>query len=97
VKTTRHSITRALLTTLLAVTIITHAEAKPWWWFGKTPVKTAQYALPSNNGGMASVTIPASSLKTASVKNSTNRRQTRDSAANRIDDERIAADLERHF
>jgi hypothetical protein len=55
-----------------------------------------QLALPSNNGGVVSVTVP-SKTTSAKPKRGAGLRQTQDSIANLRDDERIAADLERHF
>ena len=85
----------------LAIGFVVQAEASPWWWPVKGPVKTVQVALPSNNGGIISVTIPS---KSTSAKRSEEHlapaalaHRVRESAADRRDEERIAADLERHF
>jgi hypothetical protein len=89
---------KAVASALGAMCLVTHAEAKPWWWPCETPVKTSQVALPSNNGVVVSVTIPAASpAKAGSIKQGGARRGTRSSTADQRDDERIAADLERHF
>lgn len=90
-----------LVIALFAISFVTRAEASPWWWPGKAPVKTEQVALPSNNGGMISVTIPSKStsakLSTEHLAPAALARRARESAADRRDEERIAADLERHF
>jgi hypothetical protein len=95
-----NKIIQVLVAGLLATSLVTQAEANPWrWpWPSKTPVKTVQLSLPSNNGGMISVTVPS---KMTSVKRSAGQRGRgqayQSSTVNLHDDERIAADLERHF
>ncbi len=93
----KNNITRALFIALLAISLATRAQANPWWWWpaAKAPVKTVQLALPSNNGVTLSVTVP---LKGKAVKRGAGGHgRTQDATANRIEDERIAAELERHF
>jgi hypothetical protein len=93
----KNSIIKVLFTTLLAIGFVTQAQANPWWPLRTTTqVKTVQLALPSNNGGVVSVTVP-SKTTSAKPKRGTGLRRTQDSTANLRDDERIAADLERHF
>jgi hypothetical protein len=93
----KNSIIKVLFTTLLAIGFVTQAQANPWWPSRTTTqVKTVQLALPSNNGGVVSVTVP-SKTTSAKPKRGAGLRQTQDSIANLRDDERIAADLERHF
>ena len=89
----KNKLIKGLFTALLAISFVTEAQATPWWWPGKTPVKTVQLALPANNGGLVSVTVPS---KTTSAKRGIGLRRAQDSTANLKDDERIAADLERH-
>jgi hypothetical protein len=79
---------------------VTQAQANPWWWWpgkaSQAPVKTVQFSLPTNNGGIVSVTVPARG--STPVKPGAGRgRKAQDSTTNRREDERIAADLERHF
>lgn len=95
----KNNLTKALFSALLAISLVTPAQAKPWWrWPGKTPAaKTVQLALPSNNGGLTSVTVPSTPAKATSAKGVAGRRQAHDSAVNRLDDERIAADIARQF
>ncbi len=94
----KNNIFKVLFTALLVISFMTQAQANPWFWPVKTPVKTVQLALPSNNGGVISVTVP---VKTTSPvpKGGAGHRRGRDQAsiANQREDERIAADLERHF
>jgi hypothetical protein len=92
----KKNVFKALFTVILALSFAARAEAAPWWWPAKTSVKTVQLALPTNNGGIVSVTVPS---KTSLVKpeRANGHRRAQDSAVNRRDDERIAADLERHF
>jgi hypothetical protein len=98
----KNRIVKWLLAALLAASFIKPAQANPWWRPAKAPVKTVQLALPATNGVLVSVTVPS---KTAPPKRSAGRgpslgsddRRARDSAANQREDERIAADLERHF
>jgi hypothetical protein len=92
----KKNIFKALFTVLLAGTFATQSEASPWWWTGKTPVKTVQLALPTNNGGIISVTVPSKTEFTKPRRGAKPRRA-QDSAVNERDDERIAADLARHF
>jgi len=92
----KNHIIKLLLTALLAISLVTQAQANPWWWPGKTPVKTVQLALPSNNGGVISVTVPS---KTTSAQRGAGHGRAQSSTVNLHDvhdDERIAADLERH-
>ena len=103
------NIIKALLIAFLAINFMTQAEASPWWWPGKTaaktPVKTEQVALPANNGGLISVTIPSRSTSLKHSGGSTSsggssiigHSRSQSTTANRAEDERIAADLERHF
>jgi hypothetical protein len=90
----KNNILKMLFTALLAISSITRAQASPWWWPVKTPVKTVQLALPANNGGVISVTVPS---KTASAKRGIGHGRGQDSTVDQHEDERIAADLERHF
>ncbi len=98
----KHPIIQLLLGALLAISFVTRAQANPWWPPVKTPVKTVQLALPCTNGGMVSVTVPA---KTTSARRGAggwysfrlDRSQVQAANSNLRDDERIAADLERHF
>jgi hypothetical protein len=99
----KNNVIRVLFVPIFAVSFATRAEASPWWWPSKTPVKTVQVSLPANNGGMISVTIPT---KSTSVKQGTQGNQgiqsigfrpAGGSTKNRLDDERIAADIARHF
>jgi hypothetical protein len=99
----KNNIIKALFIAILGISCVTQAEASPWWWPSKTPVKTVQVSLPANNGGMISVTIPT---KSTSVKQGTQgiqgtpiigNRPAGGSTKNRLDDERIAADIARHF
>ncbi len=101
----KNHLIKALLTVLMAISFVARAHANPWWWPVKTQVKTEQLALPANNGGIISVTVPS---KTTSPRRSTGhwslpeleRRRTHDAVVSLHDqreDERIAADLERHF
>jgi hypothetical protein len=89
----KNHVLKALVPALVAMSFATNAQANPWWPPSKTPVKTVQLALPSNNGGIVSVTIPS---KATSAKAGTGIRRTQRSTADLRDDERIAADLERH-
>jgi hypothetical protein len=90
----KNKIIKVLFTALVAISFVAQAQANPWWWPGKAPVKTEQLALPSNNSGLVSVTLPS---KTTSPKRSAGHHRAQDSTINQHDDERIAADLERHF
>ncbi len=94
----KNNIPKVLFAALLAMGFVIPARANPWLWPAKapakTPVKTVQLAVPASNGGLISVTVPA---KTASARRATGYRQARQVAVDRRDEERIAADLERHF
>jgi hypothetical protein len=94
----KNNILKVLFTALAAISFVTQAEANPWLWPVKTPVKTVQLALPANNGGVVSVTVP-SKATSASPRRGAGHRRGQDQAAtlNQREDERIAADLERHF
>lgn len=94
----KNNIIKALFAALLAISFVTQAEASPWWWPGKTQVKTVQLALPSNNGGIISVTVPSKTTALRPKRSAEYRRaQDKAAAGNQREDERIAADLERHF
>ena len=89
----KNNIIKMLFTAFLAINFVGQAEASPWSWPAKTPVKTVQLALPSNNGGIISVTVPS---KATSPKRGTAHSRAQYSTVNQHEDERIAADLERH-
>jgi hypothetical protein len=104
----KNSIIRALskpLIALIAISCVTRAEANPWWWPIKARVKTAQgksaetktvqLDVPVNNGGVVSITLPAKSTSARHVNG--HARSAREAAVDQRDEERIAADLERHF
>jgi len=108
----KNSIIRALskpLIALIAISCVTRAEANPWWWPIKAPAKTAQgksaqpvpqpktvqLDVPVNNGGIVSITLPAKS--TSARHGNGHARSAREAAVDQRDEERIAADLERHF
>jgi hypothetical protein len=97
----KNNLIKVLFIPLLAISFVTQAQASPWWWPGKAPVKTVQLALPANNGGLISVTVPSnttSSRRTAAhLSPSALARRAKDSTVNQHDDERIASDLARHF
>jgi len=94
----KNNIIKVLFSALLAISFVRQAQANPWWWHGKTQVKTVQLALPCNNGGVVSVTVPSKTTSAAPKRSAEQRRaQDRASAINQREDERIAADLERHF
>jgi len=93
----QNKIFKVLFTALLAISFVTRAEANPWWWPVGTPAKTVQIALPSNNGAVASVTVPSKTASVKPTKRSTGHRRAEDATINERDDERIAADLARHF
>ena len=84
---------KVLFTALLAISFVTQVQASPWAWTVKTPVKTVQLSLPSNNGGVVSVTVPS---KATPPKCGIGHGRVPYSAVNQHEDERIAADLERH-
>jgi len=95
----KHRTIKGIFLTLLAAGFVTRSEADPWWpWpvksTNKAPVKTVQVSLPATNGGMISVTVP---LKGKSVKVAAGHVRAQDSRANRLEDERLAADIESHF
>ena len=97
----KNDIIRVLSVAVLATGFVTQAEAGSWFWQSKAPVKTEQLALPANNGGMISVTVPS---KTASTQRRAEHltpaavaRRAKESANDQREDERIAGDLERHF
>jgi hypothetical protein len=92
----KNRVTKVLFAALVAIGFFTRAEANPWWWPVKTQAKTTQIYVPFNNGGVASVTIPTKTAY-AKPKRGSELRRAKDSAIDRRDDERIAADLERHF
>jgi len=91
----KDNLTNVLFAALLAISFVTQVQANPWLWPGKTPVKTLQLAVPANNGGVISVTVP--SKATSPARRGTVRARDQVSTADQHEDERIAADLERHF
>jgi hypothetical protein len=94
----KNNILKVLFTALLVISFITQAQANPWLWPARTPVKTVQLALPCNNGGVVSVTVPVKTTSPVPKGGAGYRRaQDRASTVNQREDERIAADLERHF
>jgi hypothetical protein len=108
----KKNVIKVLFCALLAGSFVTRAEANPWWWPAKNSDKTAdktadkpadkgsektvQIALPVNNGALVSITLP-SKTQMKPTRRGAERRRGQDSAADRREDERIAADLERHF
>lgn len=91
----KNNVIKVLFTALVAISFVTRAEANPWWWpRGKTAVKTVQLALPGCNGGLVSVTLPST---TTSARRGAGHRRAQDATVDQHDDERIAADLARHF
>ncbi len=89
------SVHRPVILALLAITLVTQAQASPWWWPVKPAVKTVQFALPSTNGAVLTLTVPSKSSPTGHT--AAGRHPTHKSIVDQRDDERIAADLERHF
>jgi hypothetical protein len=95
----KHHMIKGIFLALLAAVFVAQADANPWWSWpvkstNKAPVKTVQLSLPATNGGMISVTVP---LKGKTVKAAAGHVRAQDSRANRLDDERLAADIESHF
>jgi hypothetical protein len=101
----KNNIVKILFIALPVMSFVTPVQASPWWWPvnapASAPVKTEQLALPANNGGMISVTVPSKKTAAKPAKGSPGSRQTKESSAAALhdqrEDERIAADLERHF
>jgi hypothetical protein len=90
----KNTVIKLLFSALLAVISTTPAYANPWWrWPAKTPVKTVQLALPAINGTVVSVTVPA---KSPTVRHYSGPGRQPGSPADLRDEERIAAELERH-